>query len=203
MENLDKIRNDEFDELMNHSINEFILQLENKESWNDKLKKILRISNGNFTTLDIYNCLYNKLYIELQSDDIMKHLTAFNGDITQFTEWKHLEDIIYIEKKEAVESGIIRSLKSNLKKADLEKIEKNKKAFLLNFNVNLIIYKSLYDKLYYIALDEEKRDPDEVDPESFTYNNYITTCNTISEVNAFLDGCIKTVNNRIKKASFI
>lgn len=76
---------------INWGINEFILHTLNvKEIWQYYID-LIKTHKDNFTTLNYYNCIKNHFYEYWYKNNITRNLLAFNGDITQFEQFKVFE----------------------------------------------------------------------------------------------------------------
>lgn len=72
----------------------------------------------------------------------------------------------------------------NLTVKDLKKIEQNLRAFTSNFDTDIRIEKSVYDKQYYVFLGNDE--------------SYKFFADDINSINGWLYGCVQTKNGIVK-----
>lgn len=86
-------------EQLEHAINEFELQLMNNYSWYQEYKRILKKYHHldkELTAIELYNIIKNTFYWEIQKDETMNILTAYNGDIEKVEGFENIQ--LYIDE---------------------------------------------------------------------------------------------------------
>lgn len=84
---------------LEHAINEFNLQLMNNYSWYQEYKRILKEFyhyNKELKAIDLYNIIKNTFYWEIQKDEIMNILIAYNGDVENIEGFDDIQ--LYIDE---------------------------------------------------------------------------------------------------------
>lgn len=90
-------------EQLEHAINEFELQLMNNYSWYEEYKRVLKRYyhlGKELTAIELYNIIKNTFYWEIQKDETMNILIAYNGDIEEVEGFENIQMYIDEDLKE-------------------------------------------------------------------------------------------------------
>lgn len=119
---------------------------------------VFKMQVGNqFTAQNYFNCIRMQKYEYLRRDDILKNLLAFNGDITQFENFKKVEK--ELEKLENIEANKITKSILNmydnfvinyLNEEGTDKVENYVESFMcwLLLPTNKLTFEELQKKLH-------------------------------------------------------
>jgi len=86
-------------EQLEHAINEFELQLMNNYSWYEEYKRVLKRYyhlDKELKAIELYNIIKNIFYWEIQKDETMNILIAYNGDIEEVEGFENIQ--MYIDE---------------------------------------------------------------------------------------------------------
>lgn len=86
-------------EQLEHAINEFELQLMNNYDWYQEYKRVLKRYyhlDKELKAIELYNIIKNTFYWEIQKDETMNILIAYNGDIEEVEGFENIQ--MYIDE---------------------------------------------------------------------------------------------------------
>ena len=86
-----------YNEQIEMLIEELAIHIEDIRELHEYCKELAKFKkqyDSKFTIQNYFNCIRNEKYEYLRHDDILKNILAFNGDITQFKNYKKLENAI-------------------------------------------------------------------------------------------------------------